>query len=139
MERLDLYLMGIVLAHFAVVLVHSAAHVALGILPLPLDAAFILAVITVGPVAAILLFRIRRIAGAMALFLLMAASFAYGFVSHFLIPGSDNVGIVSSEAWTIRFVLTAALLGVLEIGAAVVALVTFRAARIPSAPAGPRG
>lgn len=138
MRGLEEYLIGIVLAHFAAVLVHAAVHLALGIVPAPLDAVFIVGVITVGPVAAIPVLRVRRLGGTTLLLVLLAASFVYGFASHFVSAGPDNVAPAPSEPWTIVFVATGIVLGVLELAGAAIALLAFRAARTPSGLAAPR-
>jgi len=135
MERFDRYLIGLVLVHFIVNLVHATAHFALGILPAGLDLVFIVGVILIGPLVAlvILLFNPPLAAGLLAV--LMGASFVYGVVSHFLVPGPDNVAFIGSQTWTVLFVGTAFLLGVLELGVLLVAVIAFwAAARTPSEP-----
>src|SRR5256712_4633583 len=59
----------------------------------------------------------------------MVASFVYGIVSHFLVPGPDNVTFLGSQTWTVLFVATAFLLGVLELGVLLVAVIAFWATR----------
>ena len=130
-------------AHFAITLVHAGSHFALHILPTGLDLVFILSVITIGPIVGLLVLRFNRILAAALLAaallaVLLAASFVYGFYSHFLSPGPDKVTLVISESWTIVFVVTAAMIGALEIAGVVVAAAVFWAdARTPSEPAGP--
>jgi hypothetical protein len=138
LRRLSRYLIAIVLLHFAVLLAHAAAHVALGVVPAPLDAAFIVVVIWVGPLAALPLLRHRPYRGTILLLPLMASSFAYGFASHFVVAGPDNVAPVLPEPWTVAFVATGAILGVLELAGGAVAFVSLRAARSPLALAAPR-
>ncbi len=138
MERLDRYLVGLVGLHLAVTVLHAAAHAALQVLPVGVDLAFIVAVIFVGPVAAVGLLRFYRAPAAALATVVMGASFVYGFYNHFLVPGPDHVSIVSSEPWTTVFVSSAAALGVLEIVTAGVAVSMFwRAARTPSGPVEP--
>ncbi len=135
MERLDRYLIGLVLAHFIVTLVHATAHFALQILPAGLDLAFILGVILIGPIAALVILRFNPPLAAGLVAVLMGASFVYGIVSHFLVPGPDNVALIGSQGWTVLFVATAFLLGVLELGSLMVAVIAFWvAARTPSEP-----
>src|SRR5881628_1870847 len=130
MERLDRYLIGLVLAHFVVNLVHATAHFGLQILPAGLDLVFILGVISIGPIVALVILRFNP-----PLAVLMVASFVYGIVSHFLVPGPDNVTFLGSQTWTVLFVSTAFLLGVLEVGVLLVAVIAFwAAARTPSEP-----
>ena len=141
MQRLDRYLVGLVVAHFALTLVHASSHFALQLLPTGwLDLVFILSVIMIGPIVGLLVLRFSRILAAGLLAVLLAASFVYGFYSHFLAPGPDNVTLVLSQTWTVVFVITAALIGALEIAGGVVAAAVFwAAARTPSEPAGPPG
>ena len=140
MQRLDRYLVGLVVAHFALTLVHASSHSALQLLPTGLDLVFILSVIMIGPIVGLLVLRFSRILAAGLLAVFLAASFVYGFYSHFLAPGPDNVTLVLSQTWTVVFVITAALIGALEIAGVVVAAAVFwAAARTPSEPAGPPG
>src|SRR2546428_3348454 len=135
MERLDRYLIGLVLAHFVVNLVHATAHFGLQILPASLDIVFILGVILVGPIVALIILRFNPPLAAALLAVLMGASFVYGLVSHFLVPGPDNVTLIRSQTWTALCVATAFLLGVLELGGLLVAVIAFwAAARTPSEP-----
>lgn len=134
MNRLEAYFILIVFVHLGVVLVHTFAHLVLQILPPPPDTAFILAVILVGPVATLPILRFNRAFASGLLTVLMAAAFAYGFQSHFLVPGPDQVPIAASDPWTLVFVITAVVLGVLEIAGAVVGAGLFRQSiRNPSA------
>ncbi|HEX9340989.1 MAG TPA: hypothetical protein VF992_07475 [Thermoplasmata archaeon] len=138
MERLGSILIGLVVMHLAVTIVHAASHAALQILPAGFDLAFIVAVIWVGPVAALGLFRSRPALAAALIAAFMAASFTYGFYNHFVGASPDNVSVVLGEPWTLVFVGTAAVLGCLELASAFVAtLVLRRVARIPSGPAAP--
>ena len=139
MERLDQYLIGIVVTHFAVVLVHSVAHLYLGVVPALPDAAFILVAIMGGPLVALLILRANRPFASGLLAVLMGAAFAYGFDSHFLAAGPDHVLLVTSDLRTALFVVSAAVIGVLELAALLLAALAFAAAvRSLSAPAGPR-
>ncbi len=136
MERLARYLVGLVGLHVAVTVVHAAAHVALLVLPAGIDLVFIVAVILIGPVAAVGLLRFYRAPAAALVAAFLGASSAYGFYNHFLVSGPDHVSIVWSQPWTPVFVISGAALGVLEIAAAIVAVFVLRnVARTPSAPA----
>src|SRR5207247_2078350 len=106
MERLDRYLIGFVLAHFLVTLVHATAHFALQIVPVGLDLAFILGVILIGPLVALVILRFNPPLAAALLAVLMGASFVYGLVSHFLVPGPDKVGFIRSTTSNVRFLDT---------------------------------
>src|SRR5437899_7490604 len=140
MERLARYLIGLVLAHFVVNLVHATAHFGLQILPAGLDIVFILGVILVGPIVALIILRFNPPLAAALLAVLMGAAFVYGLVSHFLVAGPDNVAFVGSQSWTVLFVGTAFLLGVLEVSCLLLAIIGFwAAARTPSEPAARAG
>ncbi len=140
MERFDRYLISLVLAHFIVTLVHATAHFALQILPVGLDLAFILGVIVIGPIVGLVILRFNSPLAAGLLAVLMGASFIYGVVSHFLLSGPDNVSFIGSQTWTVLFVGTAFVLGVLEVGCLLVAIIAFWAAtRTPSGPVAPPG
>jgi hypothetical protein len=130
----------LVLAHFAVTIVHASSHFALQILPTGLDLVFILAVITIGPIIGLLVLRLNRVLAGATLAVLLAASFVYGFYSHFVASGPDNVSLVLPQSWTVVFVVSAALIGALEAAGVVLgATVFWTAARTPSEPAGPPG
>jgi hypothetical protein len=138
MNRSERIFVGVVLAHLAVVLVHAGAHGALQILPAIPDAIFIVSVIMVAPVAALAVLRFHRLAASGLLAVAMVASLAYGLQGHFIVPSPDRVAIVASNAWTLLFVATAALLGVLELAGVLVAAFVFRESlRTPSGPVAP--
>src|SRR5947209_11686452 len=100
MERLDWYLIGLVLAHFVVSLVHATAHFGLQILPAGLDLVFILGVILIGPIVVLVLLRFNPPLAAGLLAVLMGASFVYGIVSHFLVLRPDTVTLIGPPTWT---------------------------------------
>jgi hypothetical protein len=139
MNRLDAAFVTVIFAHLALVLVHTVAHLELQIVPGVPDLAFVLAVILVGPVASLPILRFNRPLASGLLAVFMAAAFAYGFQSHFLIAGPDNVSVVAANVWTLVFVATAIGLGVLElIGVGVAAILFSRAVRSPSGCLEPR-
>src|SRR5205807_1651389 len=96
MRRLTALFIALVFAHLLVVLVHTVAHLELQIIPPPTDTVFILGVILIGPVAALPILRFNRPLASGLLIVVMAAAFAYGFQSHFVIPGPDQVSNVTS-------------------------------------------
>src|SRR5438132_11255305 len=102
MERLDRYLIGVVLAHFVVNLVHATAHFGLQILPAGLDLVFILGVILIGPIVALVILRFNPPLAAALLAVFIGASFVYGIVSHFLVPRPASVTFMRAPAWTPR-------------------------------------
>jgi len=135
LERFDRYLIGLVLAHFIATLVHATAHFALQIVPAGIDLLFIVGVIWIGPLVALVILRFNPPLAAGLLAVLMGAAFVYGLVSHFLVAGPDNVAFVGAQTWTVLFVGTAFLFGVLEVGCLLVAVIAFWAvARTPSEP-----
>src|SRR5437879_8977618 len=140
MNRLDAYFISLVFAHLGVVLAHTTAHLALQILPAPPDTAFILAVILIGPVAALPILRFNPSLASALLTVVMAAAFAYGFPCHFLIAGPDPAAIVGSNRWTLFIVADAVGFGLLEIASIAVGVTLFgRSVRNPSGhPARPR-
>src|SRR5206468_624795 len=132
-RRLTALFIALVFAHLLVVLVHTVAHLELQIVPPPTDTVFILGVILIGPVAALPILRFNRPLASGLLIVVMAAAFAYGSQSHFVIPGPDQVSIVPSNPWTVAFVVTAIGIGILELLAVVVAVSMFgRSLRNPS-------
>jgi uncharacterized membrane protein YhaH (DUF805 family) len=128
MNRLERAFVGVVFAHLAAVLVHSVSHAALQVAPETPDAVFIVSVIMIAPVAALAVLRFHRLAASGLLAVALLASFAYGLQGHFIVPGPDHVAIVASNPWTLVFVATAALLGVLEVVGVLVAAFLFREA-----------
>ena len=140
MSRLDAYFVAVVFAHLVAVLVHTAAHLGLQIVPPPPDIAFILGVILIGPVATLPILRFSQPLASGVLAVLMVAAFAYGFLSHFVIAGPDQVSIVASDPWTFVFAVTAVTIGMIEILGVGVAVILFRrATRNPWESRGRRG
>ena len=137
LSRLEWYFIAIVFVHLGVVLVHTVAHLVLGIVPSPPDTVFIVAVILVGPVLALPILRFNRPLASGLLAIVMGAAFAYGVQSHFLIPGPDQVSIAASDPWTYVFVITAAILAVVELAGLAVAVILF--GRAIKSPSGHRG
>ncbi|MHB8629145.1 MAG: hypothetical protein ACYDBJ_24985 [Aggregatilineales bacterium] len=106
---------ALVIIHLAVTLVHGTAHLIDGVLPGPLDTAFVFTVIYVSPiVAAVLLGRQAYFAGALLLAFSMAGALLYGLAGHFLLPGADNVSQQAAGFWPLTFQITAVLLIPLE-------------------------
>jgi hypothetical protein len=138
-NRLDAAFVAVIFVHLAVVLVHTVAHLELQIVPGPVDLAFVLVVLLIGPLASLPILRINRPLASGLLAVLMAAAFAYGLQSHFLIAGPDNVSVVGTNAWTFVFVVTAIGIGFLElVGVGVAAILFLRAVRNPSGHLGPQ-
>jgi hypothetical protein len=127
----------LVVMNFVIVVIHSAAHFALGIVPGFADSAFIIAVIVVGPLIPLRFLPSGSRSSVVALAALLLASFVYGVSNHFILAGADHIAIDPSSPWTLVFVATAILLAALEpAGAAIAVVVAWRAFRTPSAPSG---
>src|SRR5438094_8459745 len=101
MERLDRYLIGLVLANFVVNLVHATAHFGLQILPAGLDLVFIVGVILVGPIVALVILRFNPPLAAGLLAVFMGASFVSAIVRQLLVPGPANGTFVPSLTSTV--------------------------------------
>ena len=121
---------GLVGAHLVVEIVHGTAHFVLGIVPPPVDIAFITIVIGLLPLIA-LPFVLRGSRAAMAILTLaFAASWLYGMVNHFIIEGADHVTGMSHGAWQTTFTITGVLLLILEAaGTLLAAWLFWRASR----------
>ena len=105
------YATAIVLAHLAVSIVHGAAHAELHIGLDTVQKLFVLIVITICPLAAmVLLWTVYRRAGALLLAISMCGSLTFGVWNHFIVPGPDHVTGVSNS-----FGATAVLLAITEL------------------------
>jgi len=107
-----------VVAHAAVVVVHSVAHEILGVKATPAQLVFIIAVIIVAPlVAGLLLWRGKERAGALLLICSMLGSLAFGVYYHFVADTADHVSHVARMTpfgWAVVFQATALLLSLIE-------------------------
>jgi hypothetical protein len=113
---------GIVLAHLAISIVHGAAHQELHIELDTLQKLFVLVIITICPLAAMVLLWTRyQRAGALLLAFSMFGSLVFGVWNHFVVAGPDHVTAVSS-----LFGATAVLLAVTEAGGISVGLAALR-------------
>jgi hypothetical protein len=120
----------VVLAHAAVSLPHSAAHIAEAIWLPPAANAFVVVVILLAPFVALgLLYTHRQHAGALLLLGSMLGALLFGLAYHFVLPGADNIAQVPPGAWRTPFVVTAVLLAALEAAGAVVGAWMFYARR----------
>jgi len=114
-------LAGVVLvAHLAVNVVHSVAHVEIPVFLAPGLTAVIVATYFLGPVAGgVLLWRGRVRAGAALFAVSMAAGFGLGLALHVLLPNPDNVAAIPAGPWHGPFRLSAlAFLGIDAAGGA---------------------
>jgi hypothetical protein len=116
-----LMLWTVVLGHFAVTLVHGAAHASANVPMTPAANVFIVLVIIAGPLAGLALLLIRPVLGAWVIAASMAGALLFGIVNHFVIDGPDHVSHVAEHSRRL-FSATAILLAITEtagIGAAV--------------------
>ena len=130
--------MAVVFAHLGVLLVHTAAHVALAILPQALDLIFILAVMSLLPLASVAFLRQGRMVGWVYLFA-FAASFVYGALSHFARAGPDYAFGLPAGVWALVFQGTTIALAVFEALGISVGVALVARLRTPSGPAEPPG
>jgi hypothetical protein len=106
----------LVLGHFAITLVHGAAHAAARV-PMSLAAnVFIAVVIVIGPIVGLLVFRARPVVGGWIVAATMAGAFLFGVVNHFFVASADHVSHVDAE-WRALFSATAILLAATEVAA----------------------
>ena len=112
MQRVPVVAVAVAI-HTAIAIVHGAAHAALGILPPPLDAVFILAAVYVLPVASVLLIP-RDPRAWWVLAIALGAAFAYGAASHFVLSGVDNAVRLPAGGWSAVFLATTVGLAIFE-------------------------
>jgi hypothetical protein len=118
----DVVLVALIALHLAISFVHGAAHSGAAVPLSPAATVFVWAVILVGPLAGLLVWRwLDRRAGAWLVAGTLGASFAFGLINHFLIAGSDQVAHVAAE-WRVMFGITAVLLAVTEASGSAVAI-----------------
>ena len=104
---------AVVLGHLAINIVHGQAHEGAQV-PLSVAAAlFVYIVILAGPLAGLILWVWRPVAGAWIVAASMAGALLFGLVNHFIIAGPDHVGHVAAP-WRTLFGTTAVLLIVSE-------------------------
>jgi hypothetical protein len=112
------FALATIILHVAVVILHGAAHQALGINASPAQLLFIVTIIMMGPpLAGLLLWKRRDTPGPIALTLVMAGAFVFGVYNHFILFSPDHVSHVSSTkpgGWAVVFQATAILLAVTE-------------------------
>jgi hypothetical protein len=110
--------MATIIAHVAVVALHSAAHQILGVQASPVQLLFIVIVIMLAPLVAwLLLWKSRRTTGALLLAGSMAGSLIFGVYNHFIAISPDHVAEVThlpQQNWALIFQITAALLALIE-------------------------
>jgi hypothetical protein len=103
----------VVLLHLAVTAAHGSAHASAGVRLGPAGMAFVLLVITIGPLAGLAWMWKNPRSGARLIAVTMTGALLFGLVNHFLIPGADHVGHVVGASREL-FQATAALLVIIE-------------------------
>ena len=123
---LKLAALGLVGFHFLTVVLHSVAHEVLHVKATPAQLAFIIPVIIVAPLVSGLVLSKSERTGAWLLLAAMVGSCVFGLYYHFVADTIDHVAHVARlepAFWSAMFHLTAYLLAVSELAAAVVAWV----------------
>jgi hypothetical protein len=115
---------AVVAVRMVPLVLHSAAHVKLGIfLPSILANAYVVVVLFVAPVvAAGLLWTRRPRAGAWLLFWSMLGSLLFELYNHFMVMSPDHVSQVPDDLWGHVFQMTAVATALLEAAGCVVAI-----------------
>ena len=115
--------LALIAIHFAIVVMHSAAHQVLRVKATPAQLAFIVPVIIVAPVVAGFILSKFNKAGPVLLTLSMFGSLVFGVYYHFIADTIDHVAHVAHlqpAFWSQMFRLTSYLLAITElVGSAV--------------------
>ncbi len=121
--------LGVIVFHFAVVLLHAAAHFHYEI-PLPMwQSVYVATVIYAAPLAAGGLLVARRLcAGGWVLLVSMGCAALFNIYVHFLLVGPDSVSSINIDGWGLVFLGTAIFLAATEIWGASVATRLLRVA-----------
>ena len=128
-DSLTASLVALVIVHFFVAVVHGVAHGGAHVSLTPFALVFVIVVIQLAPLVGLVLIRTQPRGGAAMVSVSMAGAFLFGVVNHFVLPGADHVSQVQAQ-WRVLFGSTAALLALIEAGAAIVgAAVALRYAR----------
>ena len=113
-RSLRIWLVGVVLVHLGLSLVHGAAHAQANV---PLSRAgtlFVFIVILAGPLVGLALTWPAERLGSWLVALTMAGSLVFGLVNHFVLDSADHVTHVQPE-WRALFATTAVLLALTEL------------------------
>ena len=117
-RTLRVTVLALIAIHFAIVVMHSAAHQILPVKATPAQLAFIVPVIIVAPiVAGFILLKFHK-AGTVLFTLSMFGSLVFGVYYHFIADTIDHVAHVAHlepAFWSQMFRLTSYLLGVTEL------------------------
>jgi hypothetical protein len=127
MSKIQWLLVGIVVLHAIVNVLHGAAHQQIQVFATPEQSVFIGSVIVMAPlIGAVLLATRHRLMGAWILVLAMFSSAAFGIVNHTILPSPDNISEAPSSGWGSLFVWSALTLAVIESIGAATALLAIR-------------
>jgi hypothetical protein len=107
------WLIGVVLAHLGVSVVHGAAHQTARVFLSTGATVFVAIVIIAGPLVGLAMLRPRPAVGAGIVAATMAASLVFGVVNHFVVASPDHVSHVDPGVRPL-FSTTAVLLVVTE-------------------------
>ncbi|HEV3041990.1 MAG TPA: hypothetical protein VHA33_29795 [Candidatus Angelobacter sp.] len=108
-------LVTIVLVHFAIVILHGAAHTHLHIELSPIESTYVVAVILMAPlIAAGMLWTSFWRAGASLVGISMVGALIFGGYKHFLSRTNDDVSQMSHAGWGAIFLISSILLFVTE-------------------------
>ena len=84
----------------------------------PLQNAFIVLVIEIGPVAGLVLVLLGKPSGGWLVAAAMLGALVFGIVNHFVLPGADRVDYVTGP-WRVPFAASAAVLAFIEAAGAI--------------------
>lgn len=111
---------GIVLIHVLVTILHGLAHGAIDVSATPEQSMFIGVVIILAPLVAVLCQLVGRSRlGAWMFLLSMMGAAVFGIINHMIIPGPDNVSQAPYTTWGSVFSWSALALAAIE-GAGIV-------------------
>jgi hypothetical protein len=107
-------LVTLVVGHVIATFLHGGTHMAADVRTTPLQSAFILTVIEIGPIAGLVLaLSGRAVVGGWLIAATMLGALIFGVVNHFVIPGPDRVDFVVQE-WRLPFAGSAVVLAIIE-------------------------
>jgi hypothetical protein len=120
----NILIAGLVTIHLAASLWHGSAHTQLAIALPPEKNAFVYVVILIAPIVAAGLVWTRYISiGLWVLFLAMLGALLFGAYHHYVLVSPDNIAHLPSGSpeLHVRFIVTAAVIALLELASALVA------------------
>ena len=107
------WLVGIVIAHLGISLIHGAAHAQANVPMSPAANLFVFGVILAGPLIGLALALRSRRVGGWVIGITMAASLVFGIVNHFVMASADHVAHVDPR-WQPLFAATAVQVAITE-------------------------